>query len=572
MADVGDFFISVTLDFCYSSPEGEVDAHNPCSRKEFEWIADDFMYQIAPREPESDWLQNPNGLNAGAVSQTFADYFDHWLPGSVGSEAYSPDYQQKFVDLDEDGTDEMLIWNARTGVIYEAVTIMDGVPQCVYDSGIYGDNNQLYLCEGNILDRNCGGSVVQGKQKQLNEYYRMVDKQLLPVECIMEGNDGKFYWSESDCASSLMWREISETEYNAVRAKYVRIPGTLGSLPELSDEVKSQLKNEAESRLLQVLMDQYAFYRPDDGMEYYLTDYCRRTGDQLGFPVSITRYAFVDMDGDGTAEAVVDFKFGENEQVMCMVLKYDSGTVFGAEFYHRQMSHIKKDATLLFFLLTVLIREKHAGKTYTKQERTQIFLAALIFVFASLNSGAYSFRLDLTASQKFTVSPYTKKLLSAAESSVRITYYRSSVLSSLYPQTRDVYDFLTELAADKNVSVCAVSPDKDSSSAAALEYYGIASQQIQTAGNNRTEFINVYSAIVIEYEGAWEVIPFILSCDTLEYDIAGRLEHLITGKKRYVTVLCGNGLSLKSDYSYVIPWLSAQGFICNEIDISPSTL
>lgn len=229
-------------------------------------------------------------------------------------------------------------------------------------------------------------------------------------------------------------------------------------------------------------------------------------------------------------------------------------------------------AALLFFLLTVLVREKRAGKTYSKQERTQIFLAALIFVFASLNSGAYSFRLDLTASQKFTASPYIKKLLSAAESSVRITYYRSSVLSSLYPQTRDVYDFLTELAADKNVSVCAVSPEKDSSSAAALEYYGIASQQIQTAGNNRTEFINVYSAIVIEYEGAWEVIPFILSCDTLEYDIAGRLEHLITGKKRYVTVLCGNGLSLKSDYSYVIPWLSAQGFICNEIDISAGRL
>ena len=73
------------------------------------------MYQIAPREPGSNWLQNPNGLNAGVSSQTFADYFDHWRPGSVGSEAYSPDYQQKFVDLDEDGTDEMLIWNARTG-------------------------------------------------------------------------------------------------------------------------------------------------------------------------------------------------------------------------------------------------------------------------------------------------------------------------------------------------------------------------------------------------------------------------------------------------------------------------
>lgn len=347
-ADTEDVFISVVL---YFSHEDATQPGSPDDRASMERIADTFRYAIEPQEPKAQWLDTPEVLESGDFSSTlraYEDYYNNWMPGSVGSDAYSPDYQQKFVDLDEDGTDEMLIWNARTGVIYEAVTIMDGVPQCVYDSGIYGDNNQLYLCEGNILDRNCGGSVVQGKQKQLNEYYRMVDKQLLPVECIMEGNDGKFYWSESDCASSLMWREISETEYNAVRAKYVRIPGTLGSLPELSDEVKSQLKNEAESRLLQVLMDQYAFYRPDDGLEYYLTDYCRRTGDQLGFPVSITRYAFVDMDGDGTAEAVVDFKFGENEQVMCMVLKYDSGTVFGAEFYHRQMSHIKKDGSFAY--------------------------------------------------------------------------------------------------------------------------------------------------------------------------------------------------------------------------------
>lgn len=346
VADVGDFFISVTLDFCYSSPEGEVDAHNPCSRKEFEWIADDFMYQIAPREPESDWLQNPNGLNAGAVSQTFADYFDHWLPGSVGSEAYSPDYQQKFVDLDEDGTDEMLIWNARTGVIYEVVTIVDGGPQCVYDSGIYGDDNQLYLCEGNILDRDCGGSVVQGKQKQLNEYYRMVDKQLLPVECIMEGNDGKFYWSESDCASSLMWREISETEYNAVRAKYVRIDVPQYPAPERIEEIQ---KSE-ENILLQVLENQESFFSMSSGMSCTLSEYCSSEGDRMGLDVAITRYAFVDMDADGVQEAVVDFRFGENSQVMCIVLKYDSDNalVQGTEFYYRQMYLLKEDGSFAY--------------------------------------------------------------------------------------------------------------------------------------------------------------------------------------------------------------------------------
>lgn len=344
LADTGDCFTSIVL---YFSLGEVIEVDNPGLRTDMEEIADAFAYNIQPKAPGLQWLDNPNGLYSWESSRTYDEYFSHWMSGSVGSEAYSPDYQQKFVDLDEDGTDEMLIWNIRTGVVYEVVTRVDGELQCIYSGDIFltEDSTRMYLCQGNTLEKALHGELYG---RQWNEYHRMEDQQLMPVEVVMEGNDGKFYWSESGGASSLMWKEISESEYNAVRSKYVRIPGTLEEQSELSNEAKSRLKNEAESRLLQVMMDQYAFYRPDDGMEYYLTDYCRRTGDQLGFPVSITRYAFVDMDGDGTAEAVVDFKFGENEQVMCMVLKYDSGTVFGAEFYHRQMSHIKKDGSFAY--------------------------------------------------------------------------------------------------------------------------------------------------------------------------------------------------------------------------------
>ena len=346
VADVGDFFISVTLDFCYSSPEGEVDAHNPCTREDFEWIADDFMYQIAPREPGSDWLQNPNGLNAGVSSQTFADYFDHWLPGSVGSEAYSPDYQQKFVDLDEDGTDEMLIWNARTGVVYEVVIMADGGPQCVYGGGTYGADDhtvELYLCEGNILERDYSGSV-QGKQ--LNEYYCMEDKQLFPVEVVMEGNDGTFYWSESGGASSIMWKEISETEYNAVRSKYVRIGAPQYPTPEKIGEIQKL----EENILLQVLENEESFLSMSSGMFDTLSEYCSSEGERMGLDVAITRYAFVDMDADGVQEAVVDLRFGENSQVMCIVLKYDSDNalVQGTAFYYRQMYLLKEDGSFAY--------------------------------------------------------------------------------------------------------------------------------------------------------------------------------------------------------------------------------
>lgn len=346
-ADTGDVFISVVL---YFGHEDATQPGSPDDRASMERFADTFRYAIGPQEPKAQWLDTPEVLESGDFSsalRAYEDYYNNWMPGSVGSDAYSPDYHYMLVDLDTDGVDEMLIRNAGTGLIYEVVTIVNGELRCVYSGDIFPteESGRMYLCIGNTtLEKDCGS--LQGKQ--LTEYYQMQGKALVLVEAVMEGSDGKFYWSESGGTSGLMWKDISEGEYNAVRSKYVRIPIPPEKQPALSGEAGTRLKNEAESRLLQVMMDQYAFYCPDDGMEYYLTDYCRRTGDQLGFPVSIIRYAFVDMDGDGTAEAVVDFKFGENEQVMCMVLKYDSGTVFGAEFYHRQMSHIKKDGSFAY--------------------------------------------------------------------------------------------------------------------------------------------------------------------------------------------------------------------------------
>ncbi len=277
-------------------------------------------------------------------------YFENWMPGSVASEAYSPDYQQKFLDLDGDGDDEMLIWNVRTGVVYEVVTRVDGSTVCIYGGGQYGLDDhtaELYQCEGNILERQfTNGASPQGRQ--LHEYYRIQDRQMVMVECVSCGNDGKWYWSESGGASSVMWREITEEEYDAVLAKYTRVQGETWEDQPLSGSAKAALKKEADERLLLCLKDQYAFYRPEDGMEYTLADYCRKESAELGFPVSITRYTFVDMDGDGVQEAVVDFRFGENEQVMCMVLRYDCGSLYAAEFYHRQMSQIKEDGTFAY--------------------------------------------------------------------------------------------------------------------------------------------------------------------------------------------------------------------------------
>ena len=105
-----------------------------------------------------------------------------------------------------------------------------------------------------------------------------------------------------------------------------------------------------EEVLLQIMHNQVPFYSVSMENSMTLEEYCASESERMGFTVSIFQYTFVDMDNDGIQEAVVDFCFGENNQVMCMVLKWDncSESVSGTEFYYRQMSQIKEDGTFAY--------------------------------------------------------------------------------------------------------------------------------------------------------------------------------------------------------------------------------
>ncbi|MCK9168962.1 MAG: GldG family protein [Treponema sp.] len=223
--------------------------------------------------------------------------------------------------------------------------------------------------------------------------------------------------------------------------------------------------------------------------------------------------------------------------------------------------------TFFFLLTAVFVQEKKRGRKFTKENKETFFLILLVIIFAFLDSTRYFCRIDLTRDNQFTISKYSNQLLSQTDDPLKITYFRSPSLIKLYPQVRDIYDFLDEYAStNKNVSLRLLDPDKEKVSGL-LNNYGIQSQQIQTGEINKTEYLNVYSAVVLEYEGKNQIIPFIISESTLEYDLDRCVNILLTGKKMSVTVLCGNGKNTCSDYSYVIPWFSSQGITCTEINI-----
>ena len=211
------------------------------------------------------------------------------------------------------------------------------------------------------------------------------------------------------------------------------------------------------------------------------------------------------------------------------------------------------------------------GKVFTRKQKAfyaEIFTLLLLVLF---NSASYYKRFDFSKTKSYSVNSYTKKLADNLEDNLKITYYRSETLSKLYPQIRDVSDFLTSYTQlSKKISYTIKDPDKDEEIRTMLDNYGVTSQQLQNVGATTTQYTSVYSAIVLEYRGMIQIIPFLMSSQTLEYDIDTRIKNLLAAKNMVVNIVVGNGMSLDEDYNYVIPWLNSQGILANPLYIEDS--
>lgn len=201
----------------------------------------------------------------------------------------------------------------------------------------------------------------------------------------------------------------------------------------------------------------------------------------------------------------------------------------------------------------IFANNKQTGK---KINNLTLFLSLCMFILLGTVSSRIYVRKDFTESKQFSVSELSRTVCSQIPDVLKITYFQSQELKSLYPQTNDISEFLYEYARlNKKIAVIIKKAD-----AQQLSALGIQGQQIRTASDTKTELTTVYSSILIEYLGKQEQIPFILSTQTLEYDLTRRIQQLVFGIVRPVILVTGNGLSAESDYQYVQPWLESRGF------------
>ncbi|MDR2470781.1 MAG: GldG family protein [Treponema sp.] len=183
----------------------------------------------------------------------------------------------------------------------------------------------------------------------------------------------------------------------------------------------------------------------------------------------------------------------------------------------------------------------------TKKEYAVItLLSTAIMILLFLLSRRLVLRFDLTGRKVNTLSPVSRNLGGEIGEELRITYFLSGKLLSLDPAPSEIRDLLREYEAHSRGKIQVAVRDPGGSGDA--ERFGLLPQQLQNVEQDAASFAVVYSGIVIEYLNKFEVLPWVFSLDTLEYDITSRVRSLTGGKRRELGVIAPESQKSWNEY------------------------
>ncbi len=232
-------------------------------------------------------------------------------------------------------------------------------------------------------------------------------------------------------------------------------------------------------------------------------------------------------------------------------------------------------STSIFIIISIFLIEYRKFSTSSTTEAKSVlkirYIGWLLLSLVVLwNSQLFYVRFDVTSTQRFSLSNYSKDVISTVDSNISLTYYVSQELIDTYPHINDIKDFLYAYSSESSNIQVLVKSDIDVNIEKSLNSLGVMSQNIPSVQANRTSIISAYSGIVLEYKGFTEVIPFVFDTSTLEFDILGRIQSLTGTLNRSAFIVVGNGLTLDNDYPLVVPILENAGF--SVLNLEPNDL
>jgi ABC-type uncharacterized transport system involved in gliding motility auxiliary subunit len=172
-----------------------------------------------------------------------------------------------------------------------------------------------------------------------------------------------------------------------------------------------------------------------------------------------------------------------------------------------------------------------------KQQSLITVLSLLIMLLLVLISRRIWMRADLSSGKAYTLTPVSRNLRNEITETVRITYYCTGKLAAIDPAPGEIADLLREYAARSRGKIQVSMRDPSKGYSQDAERFGLVPQTLPNVGEDELSVSTVYSGIVIEYLNKTEVLPWVFSLDTLEYDVTSRIRALTSGKQRQVGVL-----------------------------------
>ncbi|MBK8870157.1 MAG: GldG family protein [Elusimicrobia bacterium] len=177
------------------------------------------------------------------------------------------------------------------------------------------------------------------------------------------------------------------------------------------------------------------------------------------------------------------------------------------------------------------------GTTRRRGWAAPLAVGAGVVVMAALNFWGDRFfaRWDLTSDRRYSLSPSTRELLASLPDTVRVRFYLTPGLPQPYEtHGRFVRDLLAEYqrAARGRWTVEQIAPDGSDDMDREFRRLHMAPDRFTQVASDQYQVREGHMGIVLRYNDKEEVLPFVKSVDTLEYELSSRVRSLIQPDKK----------------------------------------
>ena len=202
----------------------------------------------------------------------------------------------------------------------------------------------------------------------------------------------------------------------------------------------------------------------------------------------------------------------------------------------------------------------------SKQKNIQRHILAILMVFAiiffiNLFFKTVNKRFDFTKDNIYTLSDYSKQLVSSLDDIVTIEYYITKNLPphaiSMKQRISDILNEYKAYANDKiNVNITTFTASKETRTR--MAELGIPRFQMNIIEQDKQQAVEAYSGIALFYDNKTEIIPLVLTIETLEYDLSLAIKKITTETIPEIGILSTDTKEFSENHKTILQALKQQ--------------